>query len=204
MIVEFPSALTLVTRIAWGQIRRDIEFESVFGSQVGEIDVPLWTALLTPARFNRDQYAEWESILLQLQGKQNQLALWHLDRPAPRGTMRGSMVFNGAHARGADTLNITATGQGGTTLLKGDMLGFGSGITQQVIKIKAPATADGSGNITVTVEAQLRNDFANGAAIVWDKPKALFRRKSSEMSMDHSRGGVDGTPLDLVENWVPA
>lgn len=201
MIIDFPSTLPLVVTIEWAQLRRDMTFESVFGSQSAEISPPVWEALLTPLRFGRDSYADWEALLLQLKGKQNQLALWHLDRPAPRGTMRGTMLFSGAHAQGADVLSISAAGQGGKTLLAGDMLGFGSGLTQQVVKVLSPATADVNGLISVTVESPLRNAFANAAAVTWDKPKALFKRKDSRTSMTHARGGVDGTALDLVENW---
>ncbi len=204
MIIDFPTTLTLVTKIGWGQMRRDIAFESAFGAQSVGLSYPLWTALLTPARFDLTEYAEWESILLQLDGLQNQLALWHIDRPQPRGTMRGAMVLNGAHSQGAAILNISAgVGQAGKTLLTGDHIGFGTGATQQVCKVQASATADVNGDIAVAVKAPLRNDFPTGTAVVWDKPKALFRRRSSELSMEHYRGGVDGTALDLIEDWRP-
>jgi hypothetical protein len=202
MIIDFPSTLTLVTGIEWGQLRRDLAFDSPFSSQSAELSHPLWTVLLTPARYNRAEYAQWESLLLQLDGRQNQLALWHIDRPQPRGTMRGVMTLNGAHAAGATTLNISAgAGEAGKTLLAGDHLGLGSGTSQQVCKVQADATADGSGNITVQVRAALRTAFVTGSAVTWDKPKALFRRTDSRTSMRHQRGGVDGTSLDLVEDW---
>lgn len=202
MIIDFPSTLTLVTGIEWGQDRRDLNFDSPFGSQSAELAPPVWTALLTPARFNRDEYAEWEMLLLSLEGRQNQLALWHLDRPQPRGTMRGTMTLNGAHAQGDALLNLSAgAGEAGKTLLAGDHLGFGSGTTAQVFKVAADATADGSGNISVQVRGYLRTAFATGTVVIWDKPKALFRRLDGKTRMRHARGGVDGTALDLVEDW---
>jgi len=202
MIITFPSTLTLVTGVEWGQLRRDLNFDSIFGSQSAELSPPVWTALLTPAKFSRAEYAEWETVLLQLKGRQNQLALWHLDRPQPRGTMRGEMVLNGAHAQGDDALNISAgAGQAGKTLLAGDRLALGSGTTQQVVRVLADATADAFGAISVPVESSLRNAFGTATPVTWDKPCALFRRVASRWSMKHARGGVDGTVLDLVEDW---
>lgn len=201
-LITFPDALGAV-KISWAQARLDMGFDSVFGSQGVEIDSPLWAVLLEPKQFNRLNYADWEALLLKLRGRTNQLALWHLDRPSPLGTMRGTMTLNGAHAQGATVLNISAAGQGSKTLLTGDHLGFGSGTTQQVVKVTDPSTADVSGNITVNVESFLRNGFAGGAAVTWDKPKALFRRKGTETRMDHTRGGVSGIALDLIEDWRP-
>lgn len=201
-IITFPDALGAV-KVNWREARLDIAFESVFGSQGVEIAGPLWALLLQPKQFNRLNYADWEALLLKLCGRQNQLEVWHLDRPAPLGTMRGTMIFNGAQAQGATTLTISASGQGGKTLLTGDHLGFGSGTTQQVVKVVDPATADGSGNITVNVKQALRNSFAAGASVTWDKPKALFRRVSTETSMEHTRGSVTGIALDLIEDWRP-
>lgn len=204
MIVNFPSNLTLVTGVEWGRLHRDLSFESIFGSGSAELSHPVWTALLTPARFNRAEYAEWEALLLSMEGRKNQLALWHLDRPQPLGTMRGAMTLNGAHAYGADVLNISAgAGQAGKTLLTGDHLGLGSGMTQQVFKVAADAVADVNGDVSVSVRSVLRNAFANGTAVTWDKPSALFKRVDSRISMKHARGGVDGTPLDMVEDWNP-
>jgi hypothetical protein len=202
MIIDFPIN-PMVVKIGWGQQPIDVTFDGPFASQTAEISAPLWKSLLTPVKFSRADYADWEALLYRLKGRKNQLALWHLDRPQPRGTMRGVMVFNGAHAQGAGVLNISAAGQGGKTLLTGDHLGFGVSTTQQVVKVLSPATADVNGNITVEVESFLRNAFINGAAITWDKPKALFRRIASATNMEHARAGVDGLALDLIEDWNP-
>jgi hypothetical protein len=202
MIVDFPTTLTLVTRIGWGQQRAELVFPAIFAPpQTIGLAHPRWTAVLTPAKFDRSEYSEWESILLQMEGFRNRLALWHLDRPTPRGTMRGAMVLVGAHAQGATTLRIHAAGQGGKTLLTGDHIGLGVGTTQQVCKLQSDAEADVNGYITVDVHAPLRSDFADASVVTWDKPKALFRRTSADMMMDHLRGGVDGTALDLIEDW---
>jgi hypothetical protein len=202
MIITFPETLQLAKQ-SWGQARMDIQFESVFSAQSAEISAPLWTLLMTPLSQLEHESGEWEALLLKMKGRANQLAVWNLGRSVPVGTMRGTMTLSGAHAQGATTLNISATGQGGKTLVYGDMLGLGSGITQQVVKVVEPATADVNGNITVIVESFLRNAFIDGTAVTWDKPKALFRRRSSETRMDYANYLVDGLALDLIEDWNP-
>lgn len=201
-VITFPDS-GLAAEIEWNQLRGDMEFSSVFGSQSQEITAPVWEVLLKPRNFTKRDYAEWESLSLGLHGRRDQLALWHLDRAAPQGTMRGSMVFSGAHARGANSVSIYAPGQAGTTLLQGDHIGFGSGLTQQVVKVQADAMVGLDDIITVSVESFLRNAFADGSEITWNKPKALFRRSSTKTGMKHSSGVVNGLALDLIEDWRP-
>lgn len=203
MIITYPDSL-LAAKLRWGQMPRDASFQSSFGSQSVETALPLLKATVTPKRFNHQQYAEWETLLLKLQGRKNQLALWNLARPAPQGTMRGAMTLNVAVAQGSSSLTITAgAGQAATTLLAGDLLGLGSGTTQQVVKVLDNATADAGGIITVAIDSALRNAFIIGAAVTWDKPKALFRRRTSETNIDYTRAQVDGEPLELIEDWRP-
>lgn len=144
----------------------------------------------------------WQALLLQIAGKTNQLSVWNLARPAPIGTMRGTMTLNASAAQGATTLAIVASGENAKTLLQGDLLGLGSGTTQQVVMVTADATSNGSGVISVSTEPPLRTAFAGGAAVTWDKPKALFRVTQSKSSWDYSPGViVSGFALDLIEDW---
>jgi hypothetical protein len=64
------------------------------------------------------------------------------------------------------------------------------------------AVSTSQGNITVQFQPPLRNSFPAGQAVVWDKPKALFRRVSKELGWDY-RGKntvTSGMTLDLVED----
>jgi hypothetical protein len=91
----------------------------------------------------------------------------------------------------------------GKTLKKGDLLGIGSGTTQQVVMVTEDAVSTSQGNITVQFQPPLRNSFPAGQAVVWDKPKALFRRVSNELGWDY-RGKntvTSGMTLDLIEDW---
>ncbi len=198
-VITFPTNITAATA-KWSQRRRDMVFASSFGSQAMEISAPLWAVNLSVATMSDSSSGALKAMLLKLRGKVNQLALWDFGRPAPLGTMRGTMTLNGAHAQGAVTLNISAAGQGSTTVKQGDMFGIDS--TNQVVMAVADATADGSGNVSFAIEPPLRDALSGGAAVTWDKPKALFRITQSDLGWDYTPGLiVSGFALDLIEDW---
>ena len=207
-VITFPSTLLSVGEFTWGQLRRDIVSTSIFGSQSQGVSPPLWQVSIAQSLF-KDTNADaglWQSIALRLAGKVNQLELWNIIRPAPLGTLRGTLTLNGAHAQGASTLALSGgVGQAGATVKAGDYFGLGSGSTQQVVMATADATADGSGDITIDISATaLRNAFSAGASVTWDKPKALFRQTASKQGWKYgSAGVVTGIALDLVEDWRP-
>lgn len=198
-VIQVPVGLSIALQ-TWIQQRNDVEFRSRFGSQSQEASGPLWSTSIT-AGLKRPEL--WQALMMQLRGKTNQLALWNKGRPQPVGTMRGAMTM-AATAQGATALVVTAAGQAGKTLLMGDYLGVGSGLTQQVVMVVADATANGAGVITVTTEPALRNAFAAGAGVTWDRPCVLFRRKTSTSQWDYEPGNiVKGMVLDLLEDWRP-
>lgn len=197
-IIQVPAGLSVASQ-TWAQQRNDFEFRSSFGAQAIEASSPVWLSALT-ATSKRPEL--WQALMLQLRGKTNQVALWNMGRPQPKGSMRGTMTL-GATAQGATTLTISSTGQGGKTLLAGDYLGVGSGLTQQVVMVVADATANGSGVISVSTEPALRNSFGAGASVTWYRPCALFRRKDSTAQWMYEPGVVKGMSLDLIEDWRP-
>lgn len=199
-VITFPSTLK-VARCTWAQQRNDIEFRSMFGAQAVEASAPVWQVTLEVTLGLEASAGAWKALGMQLRGKTNQLALWDLARPAPLGTMRGTITLNADAAQGATTLSVFASGQTSKTLLQGDYLGIGLNLTQQVVMIMADATSNGSGIISVTIEPPLRTAFSIGEAISWDKPKALFRRVDSKFGWQNYGAVVEGFTLDLIEDW---
>lgn len=197
-MILVPAGLS-VARQTWEQQRLDTEFRSVFGAQALEIGAPLWATTISGS-FKRPEL--WQSLMLQLRGRTNQLALWNFGRPVPLGTMRGAMTVP-ATAQGAVVLSITAPGQGSKTLRAGDFLGVGSGLTQQVVMVTADAVANATGTIVVNVEPALRNGFPAGSVVTWNRPCALFRRTESTSGWEYEPGVVKGMSLSLLEDWRP-
>lgn len=197
-VIQVPAGL-LVGKQTWAQQRNDVEFRSTFGAQVQEASGPLWATDLTPTF---EQPTLWQAMALQLRGRTNQIALWNFGKPEPLGTMRGVMT-TGATAQGATALTITASGQAGKTLLAGDFLGVGSGLTQQVIMVCANALSNGAGVITVSTEPALRNALAAGAGVTWYRPCALFRRKDSMASWEVAPDVTTVGAMSFLEDWRP-
>jgi hypothetical protein len=195
-IITIPTGFS-VARQTWEQQRMDVEFRSMFGAQAVEGAAPLWATTITSS-LKRPEL--WQALMMQLRGRTNQVALWNFARPAPKGTMRGTMTA-AATAQGATAMTITAAGQASKTLLTGDFLGVGSGLTQQVVMLTADATSNASGVITVTFEPALRNALAAGAAVAWDRPKALFRRTESKAGWESEPGVTKPMSLSFLEDW---
>lgn len=202
-VIILPSDLKISSQ-PWEQVRNDVEFRSIFGAQALEAAPPLWATTLvsTAVKDNESACGSWQAMLMQLRGRTNQIAVHNFGRPQPLGTMRGIMTLNAAAAQGATTLSVIASGENSKTLLKGDMIGVGSGITKQVVMVVADATSNGSGVISVTTEPALRNAHSSGAAVVWDKPTALFRMRESSSKWEYNPGlKVTGLMLNLIEDW---
>lgn len=199
-VINFPTSLKIDSS-TWGQTRLDVSFGSAFGSQAMEISPPIWSVKISSPPLFENESGDWQALIMNLKGQTNQLALWNHGRSYPRGTMRGTMTLNSSAAQGATSLSIIAASEVSKTLMAGDLLGIGTGATQQVVMVTALATSDGTGVIAVTIQPPLRNAFSGGASVTWDKPKALFRRSESVASWDYDTILASGFTLDLVEDW---
>jgi hypothetical protein len=94
--------------------------------------------------------------------------------------MRGTITLNGTHAAGVTTLNLS-----------------------QLVHTVIGGTADGSGNVTVTVEAPLRIQYAGGTAVTWDKAKAHFKLLNAAVQWRHYGTRLhQDFALDFLESWT--
>lgn len=191
-----------VASFRWKKTHRVVVFSSPFGAQSLEGGSPVWEVDIAGVPQYWNDAHRTVAFLESLNGYSNQLELWNLTQPVPRGTMRGAMVLAAAAAQGATSISIAAgAGQAGKTLLTGDLLGIGGGLTQQVVRVQSDATANGSGTILVQIGTPLRNAFSAGAAITWDRPKALFRQKTINEGIEYVPAVGQPWTLSLIEDW---
>lgn len=151
------------------------------------------------------EYPDWWRVWLTVQTTSAMTSLRHRIQLYAEATLYAGDGVSGIHPWGATVEeSATPTDYGfGKTLLKGDLLGIGSGLTQQVVRIHDDAISTGQGNITVNIGTPLRNAFTAGTQVRWNKPKALFRQKAINTGIEYVP--VIGQPwaLSLVENWFP-
>lgn len=191
-----------VSTFRWKRTSRAVVFGSIFGSQaLNSGAAPVWEVELAGVPQYWAGAIAAQTFLESLDDYTHQIELWNLVQPVPAGTMRGVMTLRDPVAQGQMFIIPTATGQAGMTLKAGDLLGIGSGPTQQVVRVAADAVADGAGSAYITINSPVRNAFSAGAAVTWDKPKALFRQKSINDGIEYQ--AVIGSPwsLSLIEDW---
>lgn len=199
-IVTFSSSFR-VSKLRWERADQDVLFRGPFGVQAMNTAAPLWRAGVTFDMLEASESGAYQALLMQLSGARNNLALWNLGRPAPLGTMRGSPTLSSAVAAGASTLPISASGQANTTLKAGDYLGLGTANAQQVVMVLSDVTLDGSGAGSLSISPAVRFAQTSGAAVVWDKPLALFRQQTVSGGWEYERTTTSGMSLDLLEDW---
>ena len=204
-VITFPTTL-LVRSMRWERYDQDVTMRGPFGVQSMSAMAPLWKVSLTFETVSEANSGPYKALLMQLDGSKNQLELWDLGRPNVQGTIGTGghvLTFNALTAAGATSIVIAATASpSGKTLKAGDMIGFGSGVTQQVVMVTADATF-GASTATVSVYPALRNSMAAATSVRIAQPKALFRQQANTVGWDYSTVVADGMSLDLLEDPRP-
>jgi hypothetical protein len=176
-------------------VTNQIVNESPFNSDQQVVDKlnDVWVCHLTLPVRRHAQAAEVEAFLANFRGQVNWISLWHFVRPAPRGTLRGTLLTSGTQAQGASSL-VLSGGTAAGTVLKGDLFGAGG----QILMASADATANGSGAITIPLVNRLRAAIATGQSVTWDKPSAPFRLLSHS-GVNYIPGSSDEVTMALRE-----
>jgi len=198
---SYPNTRTFQTAgLEWGLRANVIVNASRFSGSIERIELPgaRWFGTLTypeaPYVLSTEA-AEREAYWAKVNGPANLVSLWHLRRPNPAGTMRGSPVLSSALAQGATVLPITTTA--GATLQPADMLK----VSGMLFMVTAPATANGSGAMSVSVTPPARLAALAAAAVEWDRPTGLFM-PTGEVRIGYQPGGTQSRfSVDLVEVW---
>lgn len=149
-------------------------------------------SLELPPHFNSTM-AAMEAFIGALRGQTNWVNLWHFMRPAPRGTVRGTLTLNAAVAQGASSIVVTGCSPSTGTLLAGDVLGVGG----LLLMVASDCTAV-AGVITVPLTNRVRTAQSGGAAVTWDKPTAPFRMLASS-GVQYTPGVSQPVTFDFAE-----
>jgi len=108
--------------------------------------------------------------LNKLSGRAGRFYLTDYTHKTPSGTAQGSPVVNGASQTGRTLVTSGWTPNQTALLLPGDYFSVGS----QLCVITETASADGSGNATLTFEPPLRLSPSNALTVVTASPKCIM------------------------------
>lgn len=207
-VITFPLPTVSPTLYAktfrWERYDQDITARGPFGVQSVSTIAPLWKVAMTFEMQSQAKAGPYQALLMQLDGVRNQLSLYNIGRPVPLGTYQGITGTNAitSASAGNTTMTITNATYATKTLLAGDYVGVGTGLTTQVVMVTADATSNGSGVINISFLPALRNAMT-GTNATLQYPRALFRLQQTNTGWDYSTVVVDGMALDLLEDVRP-
>lgn len=121
----------------------------------------------------RDGYAHGaviEAFIGAMRGQVNTVALYHNVRPAPVGTVRGTLTLSASVAQGASSIIVTGCSPSTGTVLAGDMFGVGG-----LLLMAAADAVAVAGVVTIALANRVRVAQSAGASVTWDRPTVLFR-----------------------------
>jgi hypothetical protein len=169
--------------------------------QTNEFAAPKW-GLVVDYKFVLEADANlMKAFLARMRGRAGRVNVWNLERPRIQGTASGSPLVQGAANTGT-SLAIDGLAAG-ATFVAGDMIG----IPGQLLMVVAAATANGSGEVTLTIEQPLRATPADNAAVTLIQPtcKMLLTEDLARWS-PRPMPGTDRLhefSLQLVEDPTP-
>jgi hypothetical protein len=161
---------TAPREVEWSLVANTQTFASPLSQTVQTVEMPgaRWRVSFTLENLQEDDAAKLQAFMAKLRGRAGRFTLHNFARPAPRGTASGTPLVMGAGQTGT-TLAIDGMAAG-ATLLAGDYFG----VNGEFKIVVADATANGSGEMSVTFEPPLRTSPADNAAVTLVAPTATF------------------------------
>lgn len=197
--LSWPTLSRAAPRVLdWSLQPNTQSFRSPLSGAVQTVEIP---GARWKASFSMDNLTEADSALLQafmvkLRGQAGRFTLHNFARPYPRGTLSGTPLVMGASQTG-NTLAVDGCTVG-ATLLAGDFIG----VNDELKMVVADATANGSGEMSLTIEPPLRSSPADNAALTLARPVATFMLAGDESKWSTQPGLFSSFPVDCIEVWA--
>ena len=181
----------------WSLQANTQSFQSPLSQSVQTVEMPgaRWKVGFMLENLVEADAATFQAFMVKLRGKAGRFTLHNFARPTPRGTLTGTPLVMGASQTG-NTLIIDACTVA-ATLLAGDFIG----VNGELKMVVADATANGSGQMTLTIEPPLRSSPADNAAITLVQPTATFMLANDEAKWNTQPGKFSSFPVDCIEAW---
>jgi hypothetical protein len=178
---------------AAGITRSPFDFsQQVFDHQgaqwVGEVKLPPMKQTAAKA---------WEVFILQCRGVTGTFLMGPpLCSPAGTGT-GGDLAVAGAVRD--ESISVQNAGAA-ATYKAGDWVQIGTSTGARLHKITADATADGSGNVTLNVEPELKQAYGATTAVNLTNPVGIWRLATNDVGWDINSAARFGFAFSVVES----
>lgn len=181
----------------WRLRSNTVAFQSPLSGATQTVEFPggRWEVAFVLENLQEADAALVDAFAARLRGRAGRFTLHNFARPTPRGTIAGTPLVKGAGQTG-NALTIDGCTVG-TTLLAGDFIG----VNGELKMVVADATANGSGEMTLTLEPPLRSSPADNAPITTNKPTATFMLSEDTFRMLTRPGYFSTLAIDAVECW---
>ena len=146
-----------------------------------------WTASVSIPPVRRDLAEPWVAFLLAMNGPVGTFLLGDPNAKAPQGTATSATITGAARS---SSPTITMTG----TLLAGDYIQIGSGVTATLHKV----LQDRNGTGTIEIWPALRS-VASSAAVTLTNTVGRFRLSGTQQSFNINDASIYGISFDCVE-----
>ena len=146
-----------------------------------------WTASVTIPPVRRDLAEPWVAFLLAMNGPVGTFLLGDPNAKAPQGTATSATITGAARS---SSPTITMTG----TLLAGDYIQIGSGVTATLHKV----LQDKNGTGTIEIWPALRST-ASSATVTLTNTVGRFRLSGTQQSFNINDASIYGISFDAVE-----
>lgn len=130
-----------------------------------------------------------EAFFDRLKGGTHTIGLWHVKRPYPLGSARGTTTLQASAAQLANVASIGGSG----TLLPGDQFSIGGQFVRAMASATLPAV--------VEFQPRLRAAMAAGTAVSFDKPLVNMALASDGVPVPYVPGLVEGGQFEVIEVW---
>lgn len=142
---------------------------------------------------------DWVSFGAKLKGRYGLFLMGDPSAKKPRGVATGNPEVDGGGQVGNTLLTKGWTPNVTGIFLKGDYLQIGSGANSRLYMNVEDVNSDSSGNAALSLEPELRNSPADGAIIIVQNAKGVFRLTSNDFSWSVEPGPVYRVSFEATE-----
>jgi hypothetical protein len=160
----------------------------------------LWDGMLNLPKMTRAQAAQWIAFLMALRGTSNCFLVGDPYMATPQGTPTGTPVVDSSVTTNNLAMSTSLVTRGWAAnsignLLPGDYLQIGNRL-HSVLK---SVDADSGGAATIQLGPSLREQPADGTAIITNGAKGLFRLASNKRTWSVDETRLFGISIKITE-----